>query len=532
MMERKYTGIQKILASAYLLLIFAALPIYMKDGFYLLADAKYIFYRGVSAAVLMLWVFFGAASVVRWWWDHRSCSMRKNWSQWVREHPGCSSTDCFVICFALASILSYLFSDYKDTAFTGYYGWYMGLLTQLFLVGGYFLVSRWYEKEEMVSSIIFLSASAVCLLGVMNRLGYDLLGTLKDMEDWSRRNLVSTIGNINWYCCYLTVIVPLLLYCFWAGKGWKRIPSGFAAFAGIAAILLQGSSSGYAALMTMYTVLMFGSLKDVRRFRRFLEAVLLVPLFYFLLWMIPAELVVPYEMEETVRMIDTPLWGILLGILAAGIVILQRVCIKKEKNCLEDGKVLKVVQVSAVTAVFAGILLLIGCQISEELWRFLGSPSLMRFDSEWGSRRGGLWAAAWKGFLKSDLIQKLCGAGPDCFARYFYEVESLEQTVPVAWSEGAIYANAHNEWLNMLINEGILGLAAYMGIFISALCRFWKQYGRNLSMMAGMMAAAAYLANQFFSFGQVVSTPLVFLVIAVCENKCRKIRDSGCIGKH
>jgi len=65
MMERKYTGIQKILASAYLLLIFAALPIYMKDGFYLLADAKYIFYRGVSAAVLMLWVFFGAASVVR-----------------------------------------------------------------------------------------------------------------------------------------------------------------------------------------------------------------------------------------------------------------------------------------------------------------------------------------------------------------------------------------------------------------------------------------------------------------------------------
>ena len=73
----------------------------------------------------------------------------------------------------------------------------------------------------------------------------------------------------------------------------------------------------------------------------------------------------------------------------------------------------------------------------------------------------------------------------------------------------------------MLVNQGILGAAAYLGFFLSAFGRFWRMREKNRRMTAGMMAVGAYLANQFFSFGQVVSTPLIFLVIAVCENECR-----------
>ena len=68
-----------------------------------------------------------------------------------------------------------------------------------------------------------------------------------DWWDWNRRNLLSTIGNINWYCSYLAVALPLLLYCFWAGEGWRRIPAGIGAYVGTGAMLLQGSASGYAA---------------------------------------------------------------------------------------------------------------------------------------------------------------------------------------------------------------------------------------------------------------------------------------------
>ena len=174
-METKYAGFQKMVASAYLLLIFAALPLYMKDGFYMLADAKYLFFRSVSLIFLLLWLA-GAAVRGIYRRRHGRCSLRKKPGEWSEIWGMYSGTDVFAICFAVFSMLSYLFSAYKDTALIGFSGWYMGLLTQLFLVGGYFLVSRWYEREKMISGIVWLSMSAVCLLGVLNRIGYDQIG--------------------------------------------------------------------------------------------------------------------------------------------------------------------------------------------------------------------------------------------------------------------------------------------------------------------------------------------------------------------
>lgn len=510
-METKYAGFQKMVASAYLLLIFAALPIYMRDGFYLLADAKYLFFRGVSLIFLPLGLCGAIVCGICRWRRYRG-------RPWGR----CSSTDCLAICFALFSLLSYLFSAYKDTAFIGFSGWYMGLLTQLFLVGGYFLVSRWYEREELIADIVWISVTAVCLLGVLNRLGYDPLGTYEGMDwwDWNRKNLLSTVGNINWYCGYLAVAVPLLLYCFWAAKGWRRIPAGIASFVGIGAVFLQGSASGYVALGAMYAVLLLGSLKDAELLLRFLETAILVPLFAFLMWMTQIPLILAYDMEEMVGKIFTPLWGIPLGILAVGIVALH--LLDKRGGWPENGSALKGVLALGGALGLAGVLAFVGCQVSDEVWRFFGGSSFLRFDSAWGSGRGALWTATWNGFWRSGPGNLLYGVGPDCFARYFYEQESLALQAPISWEEGAIYANAHNEWLNMLVNQGILGAGAYLGFFLSAFVRFWRRRGGNRRMTAGMMAVAAYLANQFFSFGQVVATPLIFLVIAVCEKECRR----------
>lgn len=520
-METKYAGFQKTVASAYLLSIFAALPLYMRDGFYMLADAKYLFFRSVSMIFLLLWLSGAALSgVCRWRRGHFPGEVRRG-----RTWDGHSGTDGFAICFALFSVLSYVFSAYKDTAFTGFSGWYMGLLTQLFLVGGYFLVSRWHEREKMVSGIVWISVTAVCLLGVLNRMGYDPLGTYEGMDwwEWNRRNLLSTVGNINWYCGYLAVAVPLLLYCFWAGEGWKRIPAGAGAFVGTAAIFLQGSASGIVGLGAMYAVLLFASLKELRLLLRFLETVLLLPLFCFLAWLIRMDLILPYDIEEIVERIFTPFWGIPLWLLAVGAVALRMIYVRTGKDCLKDGRALRAVFLLGAVLGLGAVLVLAGCQISDEIWRFFGGFSFLRLDSAWGSGRGAVWTAAWKGFWRSGFTGCLYGVGPDCFARYFYEQESLALQAPILWEEGSIYANAHNEWLNMLVNQGILGATAYMGFFLSAFARFWKRREGNPRMTAGMMAVAAYGANQFFSFGQVVATPLIFLVIAVCEKECRRI---------
>lgn len=511
-MGEKYKEYQKIIASMYLLLILAVLPIYMKDGLSMIGDAKYVFYRNVSIVLLPLWLLGTVAAFLY------------RWRKKEPLFPGrLSATDLFAVSFAVVSGLSYLFSDYKDTAFWGYPGWYMGLLVQLTLTGGYFLVSRWYEKGRILAGCVWLSAFVVCLAGVLNRTGDDPLHVYGEMSwwEWNRRNLLSTIGNINWFCSYLAVMVPFLIYCFWAGKGFWRLLTGIGVFVGFAALLLQGSSSGYAALAVMLAVLFFGSLKEVTKLLHFFETLLLIPLFGFLMWVFRIDLIMPIDMAYHY----TPIWGaVLLAVLVLYLPV-RVIWARSGRNFLEDGKVQRAMVLLGAVLLGVGVGIFIGCQISDAVWDFFGRHGILRFDDNWGSMRGQLWRIAWEGFRDSSLTQKLYGVGPDCFACYFYENYPMDIVVSGQWQE-AIYANAHNEWLNMLNNEGILGFTTYVGFFASAFYRFCGQLRKNGRMMAGMMAVAAYLVNNFFSFGQVVSTPLIFLVIAVCENECRKM-DSG-----
>lgn len=522
-MGKKLKEYQKTIASTYLLLILAVLPLYMRDGLNAIGDAKYLFYRNVSLLFLTLWIIGMIVSLglQRRILRGNSGNTAPQAFRGAGRHK--SYTDIFAVCFAIVSLFSYLFSDYKDTAFWGYSGWYMGLIVQILLVWGYFFISRCYEQDRFVWRIVWLSAFAVCLLGILNRTGNDPINVYKEMSwwDWNRRNLLSTIGNINWYCSYLAVLLPLLLYSFWSGKGKYRLLAGVGAYVGLGAIMLQGSASGYLALFAMLMVLFLGSLKDVGKFLRFLEAVMLIPLFWFLMSVFQVDLILPYDMDIKGHMY-TPLWGLALAAVLAVYLVIKMIYKRNGKDFLRSGRMFWTVFWLIAGAGILAAFILACCQLSDRFWELLGCPGILKFNDEWGNMRGGLWKMAWKGFGESSLVKKLYGVGPDCFACYFYEHYSMDIQMTGQWQE-AVFANAHNEWLNMLINEGILGCVAYTGLFVSAFCRCLARYNRNQKLMAGMMSIAAYCVNNFFSFGQVVSTPLIFMVIAVCENECRRM---------
>ncbi len=131
----------------------------------------------------------------------------------------------------------------------------------------------------------------------------------------------------------------------------------------------------------------------------------------------------------------------------------------------------------------------------------------------WQEGRGALWKLAVGGFWDADSLQKLVGAGPDCFAEYLH---NGFQTATVInrngyWA-GATFANAHNEWLNQLVNIGILGLFCYISIFVVAIKRY-------RGMLLGVLAVGLYFINSLVSFQQVMNAPFLFLVLGICENK-------------
>ncbi|MGE5329970.1 MAG: O-antigen ligase family protein [Deltaproteobacteria bacterium] len=111
------------------------------------------------------------------------------------------------------------------------------------------------------------------------------------------------------------------------------------------------------------------------------------------------------------------------------------------------------------------------------------------------------------------------GAGPDMFERIFPQKEF---TKSVSAEYRGIAANAHNEYLNLILNIGIFGLLAYVWLILSILKNylgFYRKYGvdkKNLYLMLGLFCAwCAYLVQAFFNNSVVSTSPTLWAVMGI-----------------
>ena len=84
--------------------------------------------------------------------------------------------------------------------------------------------------------------------------------------------------------------------------------------------------------------------------------------------------------------------------------------------------------------------------------------------------------------------------------------------------------NVHNEWFNGLINYGIIGGTAYLGIFLSAAYRLMKSAleGKGAVVFGAGLAAAGYIAHNVLCYQQIIGTPLIFILLGIGVAGIRK----------
>ena len=142
------------------------------------------------------------------------------------------------------------------------------------------------------------------------------------------------------------------------------------------------------------------------------------------------------------------------------------------------------------------------------------------FQENWGNNRGGTWIIAVNIFKKFDFIHKLFGCGPDGFPYAAYNMFGEE--LIAKWGQGQTLVCAHNEWLNALVNVGFIGAGAYIGIFITAIYRFYKRSASNPILIALLMSVLCYMGHNFFCYQQIICTPIIFIFIGMGEATVRK----------
>ena len=125
-----------------------------------------------------------------------------------------------------------------------------------------------------------------------------------------------------------------------------------------------------------------------------------------------------------------------------------------------------------------------------------------------------------------DILHKIVGAGPDCFADYVYSVPALAVRLADRFGSHDL-TNAHNEQITLLVNVGALGWLCYAGLFLTAFVRYVKGARRQPMLYLCAVSILAYTAHNLVSFQQVLNTPYIFIVMGIGEGLYRSAAEGS-----
>ena len=516
----------RVLISAYTILLFVLLPLCYRNKYYDIGDFKYELFSGMTTLFLILMVpafLFYLIEIFR----------AKVWSgiTFFQRLAGLSLIDRFVLLYLLACLITFFLSPYQtfqffgedasNPAWTGYSGWFMGLKSQLMFIALYFLVSRFFMKSWKADLLVALisTSAIVFLLGILHRFLIDPLSLYEGIDSYYYTLFLSTIGQSTWYSSYLCTVFPVGLFLFWhCDKRWQRLLLGLYCVLGFASLVTQNSDSAYFALAAFLSVLFAFSFQSPTSLRRFLEVLLigilsmrLVGIFQMLF---PGRVVTVEKLSAFFS--QSPLLWIAVFLLALLYFLLAHLEINNRFQ-IESAVCIRRLGLYLIAALIPVGLLCIVLTTTGYLPSFLSqfrNFGYFLFDENWGNGRGFTWKYCILMFYEYPLKLKLFGVGSDCFASYTYDYYA--ELVSGKWGD-SILANAHNEWLNMLLTTGIFGLITYAGTFICAFVLFIKEQKNSIYLLIAAACICSYFFHNIFCYQQVVCTPFVFLMIGLGE---------------
>lgn len=500
-----------LFATAYMILLFAVYPFYMPNGYVDIGESKYRFWVFCSLGGLAVLGVLALAEGLKTIWNRYR--LREAYLlRWDRI----SVTDLFVAFYAVEVLISYFLSDYQEEAFHGTEGWRIGLVLLLMLCGLYFLISRQWKGDPLLWYLMMAASGAVFVLGILDRFSVYLIPV--EIRD---PGFISTLGNINWFCGYLSVFLPIgaCLFLYEKSPG-KRLISGIYLFIGFMAGFCQGSSSVFLVFGALFLLLLWLAVAQ----REKLAAWFLL----LALWGAAGQGVrlLRMIMPENYNYAGDNLCGILADsnyLLAEAIICLSAgLILKHGRGTWCNGQTVRKIRRLVFVIPFL-IFLVWGAITFFHTWKGipgLASDSVFFFDENWGNGRGATWKAGMKVFGDMPVIKKLFGVGPDCFSVYAYSQPETAEMLRNFFGSLRL-TNAHNELLTGLVNTGAVGVLLFLGIFVSSMLRCLRRAEGEFYLLIPAACMFCYLIHNMVSFAQVLNLPFVFLIIAMGEGLLR-----------
>ena len=461
--------------------------------------------------------------------------------------------------FVLANVLAFFMSGNKAAAYTGEEGRRCGLQFVLLAFFLYVCMARYCRIRRYVVVIFMLAGSFVGIVGICQFMGYDFLGLREGLMQSIRNVYISTLGNIDIFASFLCVLVPVAAGAYISSEGKEsiviRITAVIAVLTGTGAVIISNANLAYAGVGgAMIVAWIWASYRG--RIREFADVCLVMACGVLAISIILGQTDSGYsELDGLSYFVSDSrmVWIVSVVVL----VVWAAIRLASKWTVKFRGKAALAVSVGVS---LAGIVAVV-------IYAAHNHMGIFSFEDSWGNYRGFVWRRLMEAYSDFSVPQRLFGYGNESVKaimtdRYY---DDMMNTV------GVIYDNAHNEYLQYLITTGIFGAVSYVGLLVTTggvLVRTavsgavmnenesmssqsagkrskekaasrdsrtvrGSKTGTGLecllgyaedegSMIAVLLGITGYAVQAFVNLNQSLTTPYIFLLIAMAGGLCRR----------
>ena len=336
-----------------------------------------------------------------------------------------------------------------------------GLVTYLHLAAYFFVLASVFRKEQWLTFFNFFVVSGLIqnFYALSQKLGY-----LASPQSGFRVD--GTIGNATYLAAYLIFVLAICIFLLLRGTTrYLRVINGIglAVFswlfvhewlffratanphAGLGDYLHSNPVFGYAFLFFLVLFVLSFFVGHASRFWKY---------FYGFI-----------ALDTLLTIYFTATRGatlaLLIGLFGAGIAYLIFVRSRSDRERRYRRIIIAVLVVLVIAATAVKVFRSSDFIRESEILSRFASISLSE-----GSSRFAIWGMAWQGFKERPLL----GWGPENFNIIFSKYYN-----PALYTQEPWFDRAHQIIFDWLINGGIVGLGAYLGLFATALFMLWKR---------------------------------------------------------
>lgn len=422
-------------------------------------------------------------------------------------------TDICMTLFFLSGVMSFIMAEDKKNAFTGAQGRYCGLAFMILIFIMYIIVSaRVSDTEKMwalISMVLVPVASITFVIAILQNIGFDPFKLLDGINRKQRNIYVSTFGNIDIFGSFICIALPLFMGLYVTEKSnIRRMVYGIGVFTGFMAFIPANADVVFAGVGAAVIAVLFATVY-MERVERLFELVMLGSGGY--LGMVLLRKLVGTNGAKITgfnRLSEHPVLLVIIFAVALFIRIIMQVCINKQKG----GTGIKLIIALAVVLISGIAVIVYGRK---------NNLAMFDFNDKWGSYRGYIWRRVTGLYGELPFVQKIFGHGNESI-RSLMDDRFYDEMIQVT---GTVYDNAHNEYLQYLVTQGLFGMLSYGGVVVTAVIAGVKKIKKSPYILGLLLAVVSYAIQAIFNVNQCITTPYMFLMTAMLIGMCRRATE-------